>query len=190
MNTIKTKIWHKKLVGFVGVAGISALIGFPVLARPYYYPNPSFFQPTANYYQSEDNLTDMLFGLEEFETFTSYLEKTDLAEIVGEKEFVTIFAPTNEAFEALPARIRKKLSEPENLKKVLKYHLVIGQINENDIKQRRAVPTMLERTSVEIAGIPNSNGAMLNNAAVTEKPITANNGVILTLDQVLLPPGF
>ena len=52
MNALKTKNWLKKLAGVVGVGGVSALLGFPVLAQ--YYPAASFFQPAAYTFQSYD----------------------------------------------------------------------------------------------------------------------------------------
>ena len=83
---------------------------------------------------------------------------------------------------------KEKLSEPETLKKVLQYHLVVGNIDEEDIK-RRGVATLLEQNSVNITGVQGKDKkvtVMLNGATASE-PLPATNGVVIPIDQVLIP---
>ncbi len=196
MNALNIKNWLKKLAGVVGVGGVSALLGFPALAQ--YYPAASFFQPAAYTFQSEDeclifsdtaSIVDNLKGNECFQTLVSYLEQSGLPETLKQEETFTIFAPMDQAFETLPAATREKLSQPENLEKVLKYHLISGAITEDDIK--RGEITTIEGSSIQITGVPIGNkiAARLNQATASDT-VKASNGFIVLINQVLLPPDF
>ena len=104
----------------------------------------------------------------------------------GEGPF-TVFAPTNEAFAALPAGLVDKLLLPENkdvLVKILTYHVVSGAIMAADV-------TAGDVASVEggnIAVTTNDGGVQVNGANVVTADIVASNGVIHVIDAVILPP--
>ena len=156
-----------------------------------FYPFPaSFFNPAANFYQSEDNpnLIEMLAVNDDFEIVT-FLLRNDPTIGALEQENVTFFAPTDKAFQALPSEIRTKLSQPENLSKLLKYHIVAQKIQDRDIK-RGKVNTLLG-TSIDINGFPVGNqfGVKLNDATASD-PLPASNGVIVPVDRVLIPSDF
>jgi uncharacterized surface protein with fasciclin (FAS1) repeats len=187
---MKTKNLLKNFLGVVSLTGVTFLIGTPVLAQ-FFYPSSSFFQPAAFYLQSEDSSTlSELLAANNSTTFASLLTKAKLIDVLEKEKPLTVFAPSNAAFSALSPAIEKKLSEPENLEKVLKYHLVSGVITEKEIKNRQ-VSTKLEGTSVKIAGIPKGNkvGIKINEATASE-PVADNKLVVVPLDRVLLPPGF
>lgn len=170
------------------VVGATYAIATPALAQfRFYYPSASFFSPQASRFQSEDNLDDVLYS---YPTFYSALEEADLFDTIEEQEFVTVLVPTEEAFAALSPEIQEKLAEPENLEKVLRYHLIEGKIGEADIK-RQAVATLLEDNEVKITGVPEGNkiGVKLNEAKASE-PISLIDGIIIPIDQVLIPPNL
>ena len=155
----------------------------------YYFPS-SFFNPVANFYQSEDNpnVIEILAMHDDFEIVTFLLRNTsDIASL--EQEKVTFLAPTDKAFQALPSKIRAKLSQPENLNKLLMYHTITREIQEQDIKSRH-IDTLLG-SSVAITGFPvgNKYGVKLNDATASD-PLPASNGVIVPIDRVLIPPEF
>ena len=169
------------------IAGTTYAIATPALAQ-FYFPPASIFLPMASIYESEDllYLEDMP---EPYTTFSSALEETGLLETLEQQE-LTVLVPTDEAFEALSPEIQEKLAEPENLKKVLQYHIVVGQIGEADIK-RQAVATLLEQNAVKIIGVKEGDkiGVKLNEAKASE-PLPANDGIIIPIDQVLIPPNL
>ncbi len=189
-RTMKSKKSWQNFVAILSLAGGTLLVGMPAFAQ-FFYPSSSFFQPAAFYLQNEDapTLKDLL---KENKTtaFVSQLTKANLLDALETEKYVTVFAPTDAAFASLPPTIQKKLLEPENLEKVLKYHLVSGEITDKDIKNRQ-VATKLEGTSVQIAGVPQGNrvGVKINNATASD-PRRADNGVVIPIDKVLLPPGF
>lgn len=183
----------KKFLFGVGIA--SGAIAFPPLSlaqSSFFFPSASFFSPAAAFYQSEDgvNLDQMLESLPQHESFSTQLENAGLWENLPQ-DSLTILAPTNEAFAALSPQIKSKLSQPENLTKLLQYHIVVGIISEEDIK-RQAVATLLDKSSVQITGIPladNQVGVKINQSIASD-PLAADNGVIIPINEVLIPPGF
>lgn len=97
----------------------------------------------------------------------------------------TVFAPTNDAFAALPAGVLDKLvlsCNKDALTKVLTYHVVSGKVESMDIKPGD-VPTV-EGQSVTLA---TDGGVTVNGANVVQADVPASNGVVHVIDQVLVP---
>ena len=174
----------------MGIASIAIAFSSASLAQSPFFPPASFFSPAAAFYQSEDGVLEMLGTLPQHESFYTQLENAGLLENLSQ-DSLTILAPTNEAFAALSPTVKTKLSQPENITKLLQYHIVVGIIDEQDI-QRQAVATLLDKSSVQINGIPlagNKVGVKINQSIASD-PLTANNGVIIPINEVLIPPGF
>lgn len=98
----------------------------------------------------------------------------------------TVFAPTDEAFAALPAGTVETLLEPENLadlQGVLTYHVVPGMVTAADLTEGMELTTVQGETlTVSLAG-----GATINGAAVVTADVLVSNGVVHIIDAVLLP---
>jgi uncharacterized surface protein with fasciclin (FAS1) repeats len=112
----------------------------------------------------------------------------------------TVFAPTNEAFAALPAGTVDNLLKPENkgtLTQVLTYHVVPGRYDrtaiENGIKTATGGKLMLKTAEGETLTLAEANGAVWvmdqkgNTARVTIPDVYQSNGVIMVVDKVLMP---
>ncbi|HEY8683509.1 MAG TPA: fasciclin domain-containing protein [Rhodanobacter sp.] len=111
----------------------------------------------------------------------------------------TVFAPTNEAFAALPAGTVDNLLKPENkatLSKVLTYHVVAGKMTSRDLEKAamagggKAVLKTVEGDSITVA----KNGSAWtvtddkgNVANITIADVMQSNGVIFVIDKVLMP---
>lgn len=124
---------------------------------------------------------------ESFSTLATAIEAAGLTETLSAAGPYTVFAPTNEAFEALPEGTLDQLLLPENkalLTQVLTYHVVPEEIASSDITSGEV--TTVEGTPVTISATP--EGVTVNNATVIEPDIQASNGVIHAVDQVILPP--
>jgi uncharacterized surface protein with fasciclin (FAS1) repeats len=99
----------------------------------------------------------------------------------------TVFAPSNEAFAALPAGTVENLLRPENkdqLAKVLTYHVVPGAVTSDQLAGKRMDVATVQGQTVRVNG---THGVRVNNARVTQADIIASNGVIHRIDRVLLP---
>lgn len=98
----------------------------------------------------------------------------------------TIFAPTDEAFQALPPETLEALQRPENkeaLQQILSYHVVPSSIPSAEI-----TPGEVETVAGEAVNIATSGGQVtVGDATVTQPDIQASNGVIHAIDKVLLP---
>lgn len=179
----------KLMVGLT--LGMSLLwLNNPIKAQEFYHFPASFFNPVANFYQSEENpdVIGMLAMNDNFEIVT-FLLKNDSTLTELKQEQVTFIAPTDKAFQALPSDIRAKLLQPENLSKLLKYHTITQAIEDEDIKRGRI--DTLSGNSISIAGFPVGNkfGVKLNDAIASDT-LPASNGVVVPIDRVLIPPGF
>lgn len=123
----------------------------------------------------------------QFTTFLKAAEATNLTGMLKTNKNLTVFAPTDAAFAALPAGELEKLMLPENkaeLQKLLVGHVVNAPVRSADFKgATRKAPTVAG-TTVELSG---GDKLMVNDATIVQADVTASNGVIQVIDKVLLP---
>ncbi|NJM69117.1 MAG: beta-Ig-H3/fasciclin [Scytonema sp. RU_4_4] len=123
-----------------------------------------------------------------FTTLTSLLKTAGLADILQQPGPYTVFAPTNEAFAALPQETLQRLQQPENreiLIKILRYHVVSGDFNADKLVAGNLKTVEGLPLNVKVNG--GSNQIAVNNASVIQPNIEASNGVIHAINQVLIP---
>ena len=130
----------------------------------------------------------MLEGLENVTESTNLAYEIEAAGLTEEfqQEGITVLAPTDEAFGALSDEAIDKFSIPENRLKVLQYHLIAGQVEEEDLERG----TIITSGGQEISVSDSDNLTFNNDARAINKPTIAKNGVIIEIDRVLLPPDF
>ncbi|MBW4623267.1 MAG: fasciclin domain-containing protein [Cyanosarcina radialis HA8281-LM2] len=189
VRALTPKSCYQSLILFTGVASIIALTSLPTLAR--FYPRYSLFQPYASrnypYRSSKNTLANTLAQDTKFANLTAELQEAGLLETLKGKGSFTIFAPSDEAFKALPEEVFQKFSQPENRIRVLKYHLVSREITPDDVNSGEIAT--LEGGRVKIT--QNDDGSVKLNDANAKHPSTlASNGVIIEVDRLLLPPDF
>lgn len=122
-----------------------------------------------------------------FKTLVAAVQAAGLAETLKGAGPFTVFAPTDEAFAALPAGTVDDLLKPENkekLTKILTYHVVSGKVMSGDLNDGMKAATV---GGAEVT-IDLDNGAMVNDAKVVTADVAADNGVIHVIDKVLMPP--
>lgn len=121
-----------------------------------------------------------------FKTLATALEKTGLIATLKGKGPFTVFAPTDEAFAKLPAgTLDKLLANPEQLKAILLYHVVSGDVPSSAAAKLTSAKTV---NGAEIKIAPMGNTLMINDAHVAKADVKASNGVIHVIDKVILPP--
>lgn len=97
----------------------------------------------------------------------------------------TVFAPTDEAFAALPAgTVEGLLADPAALAAILTYHVVAGKVMSTDLTDGMMAATV---NGAEIT-IGTEGGVTVNDANVVTADIEASNGVIHVIDAVIMPP--
>jgi transforming growth factor-beta-induced protein len=123
-------------------------------------------------------------------TFTTLLAAAQAAGLVetlqGDGPF-TVFAPTDDAFAALPeGTLDSLLADPEGLKQILLYHVVPGAVKADEVVNVTSVDSV-EGSPIAVA--VKDGKVYLNDAAeVVATDVMASNGVIHVIDQVILPP--
>jgi len=121
-----------------------------------------------------------------FETLVAAVTAADLVETLKGDGPFTVFAPTDEAFAALPEGTVESLLLPENkdqLIAVLTYHVVPGKVMSTDLSDDMTATTVQGGTIT----IDLDDGVMINDASVVTADIEAENGVIHVIDKVILP---
>lgn len=124
---------------------------------------------------------------ESLSTLVTALQAADLVGTLQGAGPFTVFAPTNEAFEALPEGTLEELLKPENkdqLVAILTYHVVSGEVMSSDLTDGMTAATV---NGAELT-INTANGAQVNGANVVTADVAASNGVVHVIDQVILPP--
>lgn len=146
----------------------------------------AFAAATPGFAQDAD-IVDTAEAAGSFETLLAAAEAADLVDTLKSEGPFTVFAPTDEAFAALPEGTVESLLEPENqdqLAEILTYHVIPGKVMSQDIAGE-------ELSVASVAGpelmIDATDGVTVNEATVVTPDVEASNGVIHVIDAVILP---
>lgn len=134
------------------------------------------------------NIVETAAGAGQFETLIAAAKAAGLVDALTGEGPLTVFAPTDEAFSALPAGTVETLLKPENrdqLARILKFHVISGRVGSDQLADGVSVDTL--------AGVPvrfqeTEGGFTIQNARITATDIDASNGVVHVIDRVILPP--
>ncbi|PRY72313.1 fasciclin domain-containing protein [Halomonas ventosae] len=141
----------------------------------------------ADNHGMQKDIVDTAVEAGQFETLVAAVKAADLVDTLkGEGPF-TVFAPTDEAFAALPEGTVEDLLKPENqatLQAVLTYHVVPGKIMAADAMAADSATTV-QGQDITITTMDGS--VMIDDAIVISADIEASNGVIHVIDGVLMP---
>ncbi len=119
-----------------------------------------------------------------FNTLVAAVKAAGLEAALGAEGPYTVFAPTDEAFAKLPeGTIEKLLANPEQLKQILLYHVVAGNVMAADVVKLDSAETL----GGQRVAISAKDGVMINDANVIKTDIGASNGVVHVIDTVLIP---
>ena len=132
------------------------------------------------------DIVDIAAGNDSFSTLVAAVQAADLVETLKGDGPFTVFAPTNEAFAALPSGTVENLLKPENkdqLTAILTYHVVPGKVMSGDLSDGM----MAETVQGGKVTIGTSGGVTVDGANVVQADVEASNGVIHVIDAVILP---
>jgi uncharacterized surface protein with fasciclin (FAS1) repeats len=131
------------------------------------------------------NIVEIASGNESFKTLVQAVTAAGLVDTLSGEGPFTVFAPTDEAFAKLPeGTLETLLANPEQLKKVLTYHVVAGKVMAQDVvKLTKATTVQGQDVTITVDG----ENVMVNDSKVTTTDIEGTNGVIHIIDTVLLP---
>lgn len=137
---------------------------------------------------AKGDLIDTAQASGQFTTFLKAVSAVNLTNVLKTNQNLTLFAPTDAAFAALPAGTLDTLLLPENgpmLQKVLTYHLINAKVDSSKIKGAKGEVKSVEGSPLLLDG----SGAtpMVDGATITQADVMASNGVLHVVDKVLLP---
>lgn len=133
------------------------------------------------------DIVDTAASADQFSTLVAAVKAAGLVETLKGDGPFTVFAPTNDAFAALPEGTVENLLKPENkeqLVAVLTYHVIPGKVMSSDIAGKTAEVATVQGSALSIDA---TSGVMVDDATVTTADIITSNGVIHVIDKVVLP---
>jgi uncharacterized surface protein with fasciclin (FAS1) repeats len=172
------------LVAATGLLGAGILIAIPTLANS----APAISNSTSMHLaqtQSVGNLVQVLSNDDSFNTLVRAVQAAGLADTLSTQGPFTVFAPTDQAFDNLPAGQLDTLLKPENrelLRSILLYHVAQGEIQSGQL-QNGGLKTLGGGLAVRV--LPDR--VFINDSTVVKADIPASNGVIHAIDRVLMP---
>ena len=142
--------------------------------------------PTATQEAQLGTIVDIAVGDGRFETLVAALQAADLVETLQGDGPFTVFAPTDDAFAALPeGTVEALLADIPALTEILLYHVVAGNAVAADVVTLDSVTTVQgDAVNITVDG----DAVLLNDARVLITDIEAANGTIHVIDSVLIPP--
>lgn len=134
----------------------------------------------------ERDIVELAASSHDLSTLVAAVKAAGLVETLQGKGPFTVFAPTNNAFAALPDGTVESLLKPENKEKliqILTYHVVPGRIEANDLSSGSVASVEGSKIKVSVG----ENAVKINDAVVIDANNRAVNGVVHVIDRVILP---
>lgn len=134
---------------------------------------------------SPATIADTAARTPQLSTLNKLIADAGLADTLRQPGPYTVFAPSDEAFKAVPAKTMAELaSNKELLKSVLTYHVVAGKVGSAEVKNGNAKTVQGANLALAKAG----GYVTVEDAMVTQADVPASNGVVHVIDRVLMPP--
>lgn len=191
MKKLDTLIAVAVAVG-IGLAGGPAAADAQVdpavdaaLAAPVALP-PLVVKVPAAPAQEAGDIVEVAASAGSFETLLTAAREAGLVETLKGDGPLTVFAPTDAAFEKLPeGTLEGLLADKERLKAVLTYHVVAGEVTSDQVVKLDEAGTV---NGAKVKIRTRDGEVHVNDARVVQADVRAENGVIHVIDSVLLPP--
>ncbi len=145
-------------------------------------------QSTVKDDQSQKNVVQVAMGSTDHTTLVKAIQAADLVNALSNAGPFTVFAPTNAAFDKLPAGTLDDLLKPENKDKladILQYHVSLGVFKTDNLTDGQVIG-QVNGDNITIS--KNGEKIMVNGNATVTGTVPASNGIIYVIDAVLLPP--
>ncbi len=133
------------------------------------------------------DIVDTAVSAGSFNTLVAAVQAAGLVDTLKGDGPFTVFAPTDDAFAALPEGTVENLLKPENKEQliaVLTYHVVPGKVMSGDVSGKMLSVETVQGSTVDVNGM---SGVSVDGANVISANIETTNGVIHVIDQVILP---
>ena len=130
-------------------------------------------------------ISDLAAGTPQLSTLSRLINEAGLAETLRGPGPFTVFAPTDDAFKAVPAKTMDALAkDKDQLKAVLGFHVMPAKVMAAEVKDGKAKTVQGAELNLARAG----TFVTVEDAVVTQADVVASNGVVHVVYRVLLPP--
>lgn len=144
--------------------------------------------PFVNVSAQDQTIVDIAVGNPDFSTLVSLVQAAGLVETLSGEGPFTVFAPTNEAFAALPAVVVEYLTaNPEALTRVLTYHVLPAEVMAEAAMGMTEPGEVATVEGSSLTVVFDGENVRVNDATVIAADVDASNGVIHVIDTVLVP---
>lgn len=136
--------------------------------------------------ESQKNIVGVAVGSPDHTTLVAAVKAAELVDVLANAGPFTVFAPTNAAFDALPAGTVENLLKPENissLQNILEFHVAVAVYKSDILKDGMR----LEMVNGGYVTVKNDGSKITINDANIVGSVEASNGIIHVVDKVLLP---
>ncbi len=138
--------------------------------------------------QSQKNVVQIAIGSKDHTTLVAAVKAAELVDVLSNTGPFTVFAPTNAAFDKLPAGTVDGLLKPEkkdDLTDILQYHVSVGVYKEDAFRDGQVIGQV---NGGNITISKKDGKIMVNGTATIVAAVPASNGIVYIIDGVLLPP--
>jgi uncharacterized surface protein with fasciclin (FAS1) repeats len=180
----------------LSAVALAAVAGFALAGNPNSKNTPAPKNPGSTERSKPiagGDVIQTLTNAGNFKTLLAAINATELKNILRDAGPYTFFAPTDEAFSALPPGVTETLMKPENrvhLTNILKFHVLQGKVFRQDVKQMKESSLTLSGQSF---AVENKDGTIFIGtdpkwmATIVKFDMPASNGVVHSIDRVLMP---
>lgn len=132
------------------------------------------------------DLVDTAKASGQFTTFLKGLDATNLTVLLKNNKGLTVFAPTDAAFAALPpGELDKLMADKPALQKLLTHHIINAMVDSSKIKGAKGPVTSVAGDKIELDG--SGDMLMADNADIIQPDVMATNGILHVVDHVMMP---
>lgn len=132
------------------------------------------------------NIVETAIDAGSFTTLVAAVQAAGLVDALSGNDPLTVFAPTDAAFAALPdGTVEALLDDPETLASILTYHVVAGSVKAAQVVNFETVETLNGKSAT--ITVNGDGSVMIDNANIVVVDIATTNGIIHVIDKVLIP---
>jgi uncharacterized surface protein with fasciclin (FAS1) repeats len=194
LDPMRNSTTQKLLSAVLSLAGLGMFAAAPALAEELRFTSAganagSVELADMHMTPTGDTIVDVAAEQAPLSTLVTALQAADLVEALSGEGPFTVFAPTNDAFAALPPEVLEALLLPENkdlLTEVLAYHVVPDTVTSAGLRGPRDLETLNGPVNISST----RDELFVNDAQVIAIDLEASNGVIHAIDAVLIPDGL
>ncbi|MFZ5670107.1 MAG: fasciclin domain-containing protein [Pseudomonadota bacterium] len=170
-------------IRFAAALSLAAFVAAPALAQT--ADAPAAAAPAAPRVAPAGDTIETLRASGQFKILLRAFEVTNLTAVIKGQRSLTVFAPTDAAFDALgEAEVARLLADPAALQGLLVYHLVNTPVDSSKIAGARGPVQTVSGQGLVLDG---TAGLKANDAAIVQADIRTPNGIVHVVDKVLTP---